>query len=693
MKFPNKNPDSVKSNKLFAGIEPEQLSISVHQKDFMEVNEGDIIFQSGDKSDNLHLLVEGEVKIKVTNAPNFHIVYRKEKNEFFGEREIFEKVNRHSSAVANINSLLYLISQDNLKTLIKKYPQIKINLSESMQPGSEDEAAGSSSTLSRIEAFALGEYPSKKVVVPPEEEELPKAEPAGETSPPAEPLPETTPEKDISTDEEIESELPVEGVKAAEELVDNLDWNFEETTESVAVEDTLQEAEPQQIESEEEAAPTEEEKTAETISSEEILVDSEPVFQMEENLSIDKDTQFHENQIQEEETKTGSTALQSDIYVQIMGDLLGSIASSNTMDELEINALDSAIKLSNADAGFLYTVNMSGRFLARILPADSPPAKINIDSFAAGYAAYNCEFLFIENVNEDTRYNSELDGSNIENIKQCVCIPVRRNAIETIFVIELLKKSAFKDEELKKLVLLQKTLEGAAKRLEKSDETAFNEKINSLGDFANFLIKDVRTPLLSIKYYAEHIKRKDIDAEIKQIVEMLIAQSNSVIDLLQATFDYTINKLTLHARSQSFNSMVNELLGILAEYVESRNAKLYKKLASDVKVNVDKRVFYQACYQIAKNACDAMPGGGNIYVQSKLKEDSVLLEFRDEGKGIPKEIIDDIFNPFFTFGKENAAGLGLAISKKIIEEHKGDLTVESVEGNGTVFRISLPVIK
>jgi signal transduction histidine kinase len=692
MKFPNKNPDTVKNNSLFAGIEPEQLSISVHQNDFMEVNEGDIIFQSGDKSDYLYLLVEGEVKIKVTNAPNFHVVYRKDKNEFFGEREIFEKVNRHSSAVANISSLLYHISQNNLKTLIQKYPQIKINLSESMQPGAEDETAGSSSILSRIESFALGDYPSKKVIVPPEKEEVIQANNAEEVPPHVEQPPETIPEEPLSAGEEMENVPPIEGVKAAEELVENLDWDFETAGESLTADDTPQEIKTLPIESEEESAPIELEETAESISPEEIFQDSHQAVQAEEYPFKDEDIPKDENPIQQEEIKLGSASLQSDIYLQIMGDLLGSIASSTTMDELQINALDAAIKLSNADAGFLYTVDMSGGYLARILPADSTPSKIRIDSFAAGYAAYNCEFLFIENVNEDAKYNSKLDSSNIENIKQSVCIPIRRNAIETIFVIELLKKSAFKEEELKKLVLLQKTAEGAAKRLEKSDETAFREKMKSLGEFANFLIKDVRTPLLSIKYYAEHIKRKDIDAEIKQIVEMLIAQSNSVIDLLQATFDYTIYKLTLHARSQSFNNMVNELLGVLAEYVESRNAKLYKKLTSDVKVNVDKRVFYQACYQIAKKACDAMPGGGNIYVQSKLESGAVLLELRDEGKGIPKEIIDDIFNPFFTFGKENATGLGLAISKKIIEEHGGSLTAESVEGNGTVFMISLPVV-
>jgi signal transduction histidine kinase len=98
------------------------------------------------------------------------------------------------------------------------------------------------------------------------------------------------------------------------------------------------------------------------------------------------------------------------------------------------------------------------------------------------------------------------------------------------------------------------------------------------------------------------------------------------------------------------------------------------------------RVFYN----IAGNAADAMPDGGNLKVSACKSNNVLKIEFIDTGKGMTDEIKSKIFEPFFTTGKKHGTGLGMAIVKKIIEDHQGKIEIESELGKGTTMRIELP---
>jgi signal transduction histidine kinase len=110
-------------------------------------------------------------------------------------------------------------------------------------------------------------------------------------------------------------------------------------------------------------------------------------------------------------------------------------------------------------------------------------------------------------------------------------------------------------------------------------------------------------------------------------------------------------------------------------------------------VNINPNAFHQAMYQIIKNACDSMPEGGNVFVTVDKEEEQIAIEIKDLGLGVPESIKQEIFDPFMTQGKENGVGLGLAVTKKIIEDHKGKITVDSDLGEGSRFKIYLPIIE
>ncbi|MCI5210025.1 MAG: GHKL domain-containing protein [Candidatus Electrothrix sp. ATG2] len=98
---------------------------------------------------------------------------------------------------------------------------------------------------------------------------------------------------------------------------------------------------------------------------------------------------------------------------------------------------------------------------------------------------------------------------------------------------------------------------------------------------------------------------------------------------------------------------------------------------------------YQVLLNITFNAIHAMPEGGKLTVRTSVVEDGVSLEITDTGSGMSPEKLEQIFVPFFT-DKNRGTGLGLAITKNIIEQHKGEITVQSEEGVGTTFMVILP---
>ncbi|MEQ8985427.1 MAG: ATP-binding protein, partial [Deltaproteobacteria bacterium] len=109
-------------------------------------------------------------------------------------------------------------------------------------------------------------------------------------------------------------------------------------------------------------------------------------------------------------------------------------------------------------------------------------------------------------------------------------------------------------------------------------------------------------------------------------------------------------------------------------------------------IMLDPKGLRQVLINLIKNAADALEGsGGKIEVGVAERGDRALLVVRDNGRGMPPDVQAKVFEPFFTTKGERGLGLGLDISKKIVEAHGGTMTLTSEVGAGTTFRIELPL--
>jgi two-component system NtrC family sensor kinase len=140
------------------------------------------------------------------------------------------------------------------------------------------------------------------------------------------------------------------------------------------------------------------------------------------------------------------------------------------------------------------------------------------------------------------------------------------------------------------------------------------------------------------------------------------------------------------------NRIVEESLLIVQNKLKLHNVEVAKSLTPLENVNADPSQMKQVFINVMVNAAEAMQGGGRLAIRTFRSPDGAkaVLEFEDTGVGIPPEIMNRIFDPFYTT-KEKGTGLGLSVVAGIVKRHEGHVEVQSEPEKGTLIRITLPV--
>jgi len=141
------------------------------------------------------------------------------------------------------------------------------------------------------------------------------------------------------------------------------------------------------------------------------------------------------------------------------------------------------------------------------------------------------------------------------------------------------------------------------------------------------------------------------------------------------------------------NSVIAEVLRTQQPVIEESGTVVETDLADDLPViQADRGKLMQVLLNLVRNAMQAMDGGGRLRLRTAWTPDrnALVMEVADDGPGIPADRLEEIFNPFFT-NKVDGTGLGLAVSRKIVTDHGGELTAESQEGEGATFTVRLPL--
>jgi PAS domain S-box-containing protein len=219
------------------------------------------------------------------------------------------------------------------------------------------------------------------------------------------------------------------------------------------------------------------------------------------------------------------------------------------------------------------------------------------------------------------------------------------------------------------------------------------EKLAVAGRIAAGIAHEIRNPLTTVRGYLQFLKSDLPDRIISLIDRLLIPEldrANSIItDFLSIAkpADIKMEKIQL-------NKFILEDVGMLLQSEALlNNVNIYFDLDKQLdpyEINGDKKQLLQVFLNLFRNAVEAkVKKTMNVAISSKRSNNIAQIQFCDDGPGIPPTVIDHIFDPFFST-KETGTGLGLPLSRKIIEIHKGTMKVKS-DDNGTCFLIELPI--
>lgn len=219
-----------------------------------------------------------------------------------------------------------------------------------------------------------------------------------------------------------------------------------------------------------------------------------------------------------------------------------------------------------------------------------------------------------------------------------------------------------------------------------------SEKLSLIGELAAGVAHEIRNPLTSLRGYTEFLQDETEEEEKKQLFDILLEEIER-INFIVEEFMLLAKPKVLNFTNKNIISIIKQLITFLKTEAKYKKVTIVSEFEMDEAfVKCDENQLKQVFLNLIKNAIEAMPDGGNLYVHAKSDGKDIHLQFKDEGVGIPKEKLKNLGEPFYST-KEKGNGLGLMVSYKIIHEHKGEITVDSEVGKGTTFDISLPLIK
>lgn len=212
------------------------------------------------------------------------------------------------------------------------------------------------------------------------------------------------------------------------------------------------------------------------------------------------------------------------------------------------------------------------------------------------------------------------------------------------------------------------------------------ERLRAIGELSARLAHDLRNPLSVIKNTVEimeHKQRLSIEdrviyfGRLHRAIDRISHQIEDVLDFVRPI------KLTLK------NNLVNEIIASAIEKISKPDLIKINMPANFVYLVCDSTKMEVAFTNLIMNAIQAMNNSGQVNIDLAEDPQSVTIQVRDRGAGIPSDILPKIFEPLFTT-KQEGTGLGLASCKKIVEQHGGTIHVSSTMGQGTTFTIKIP---
>jgi signal transduction histidine kinase len=225
-------------------------------------------------------------------------------------------------------------------------------------------------------------------------------------------------------------------------------------------------------------------------------------------------------------------------------------------------------------------------------------------------------------------------------------------------------------------------------------EAREQERMALVGQMASSVFHDLRNPLTSIQGFAPLLADPKTTPEEKQeFLQAIDEESQRITSMISDLLEFSRGRDVPQKTPELLDEFVEHTAELLAMDLRNSAIKLEVLLGSRARVLLDPNRMTRVLANLATNAREAMPQGGRLTIETRREGQLALIVVTDTGPGVPAEAREQLFEPFYTYGKVHGTGLGLAICKQIVTAHGGAIALEQKEGQGARFVISLPAVQ
>ncbi len=266
------------------------------------------------------------------------------------------------------------------------------------------------------------------------------------------------------------------------------------------------------------------------------------------------------------------------------------------------------------------------------------------------------------------------------------------------------KEGRFTDEDAKLLTILANhmavAMENArlyrslqrqmAELKETQEQLIQSAKLAAIGELASNVAHEINNPLTSIIGFTELLKDESDITIIRSRLEIIEKESMRARDIVRELLHFA-RKRPLQLTPINMNQALKDVIPLVESQARMNHVELVEEYGDVPETVGDSNQLKQVFINIINNAVSAMQDGGKLALNTGRQGEYVIIRFNDTGHGIPKDVLQRIFEPFYTTKKDKGTGLGLSVSYRIVQEHGGRIDVESVWGRGSTFTVKIPV--
>ncbi|MBW9259668.1 MAG: histidine kinase [Candidatus Thiodiazotropha sp. (ex. Lucinisca nassula)] len=223
-------------------------------------------------------------------------------------------------------------------------------------------------------------------------------------------------------------------------------------------------------------------------------------------------------------------------------------------------------------------------------------------------------------------------------------------------------------------------------------ELAHSERLASIGRLAAGVAHEIGNPVTGIASLAQNLRHEDDPELIKESINEILNQTQRITDIVKTLMNFSRSG-GLGADTQNFivHDVVEEAIRLVKLTHDGRQIRFINNCNSEWSIEGDRQAISQVLVNLLTNACHASTPGSSVEIKANEIGDLIRLQVVDQGEGISEENLGYLFEPFFTTkAPGEGTGLGLAIAYKIVSDHKGAITIDSEQGEGTRVIMDLP---